>query len=166
MSIRTHQQERRACSPVRSLSRVIIRAAGLAPSTYYYRREPSARARGGRRDSAQTAKSDGSLAENSVVLAAVERVLGGEFVCYGHRAMAAELRREGFCINHKKLYRLMKNADLLANRRAAHRNKRSLAPRGRVVAVRPWQHLQMDIRLASVRLHPRRATLGILAHGH
>jgi hypothetical protein len=27
--------------------------------------------------------------------------LAHEFACYGHRAMAAVLRREDFCINHK-----------------------------------------------------------------
>jgi hypothetical protein len=51
--------------------------------------------------------------------------------------MAAALRREGFRINHKKLYRLMKEASLLSSTRPSRLSKRLLAPRGAVEATRP-----------------------------
>lgn len=129
-------------------SRLIIASVGLSASTYYYRPQTRAtmtEARG-RKPTIHTLTSDGAMAENSAVLDAVERILRGEFVCYGHRAMAAQLRREGFVINHKKLYRLMSNASLLRSERAIRLQKRLLAKRGRVEAVRPHQHLQMDIK--------------------
>ena len=96
------------------------------------------------------------------MLDAVERILTGEFVCYGHRAMAAQLKREGFVINHKKLYRLMNDAALLRSERATRLQKRLLAKRGRVEAMRPHQHLQMD----QICLYSWRTTLGVFADGH
>lgn len=128
-------------------SRLIFRACGLSASTYYYRRTASA-ARG-RKPTEQTVQNGGTVLQmhdNSAVLEAVERLLSGEFVCYGHRAMAAALRREGFCINHKKLYRLMHEAALLSCQRATRLPKRLLAQRGKVKATSPYQHIQMDIK--------------------
>lgn len=125
-------------------SRIIIGACGLSPSTYYYRRHSLAQR--GRKRTVKTATSTGAVLDNSAVIAAVKRLLTQEFLCYGHRAMAAALRREGFLINHKKLYWLMKQASLLSSARAKQFAKRVLAKRGKVKALRPFHHLQMDIK--------------------
>jgi putative transposase len=141
-------------------SRLIIRACGLSASTYYYRRRsPSAR---GRKHSVETPKRIAEvlvLHDNRAVIAAVERLLSQEFICYGHRAMTAALRREGFCINHKKLYRLMKQERLLSCQRSSRRQKRRVAPRGKVNASRPYQHLQMDIKYVYIHGERRWAYL-------
>jgi putative transposase len=149
------------------VSRLIIAAVGLSASTYYYQAQSST-ARG-RTPSAQTTRgccplsasgeAASGMVDNSVVLKAVESLLEGEFVCYGHRAMTSALRRKGFRINHKKLYRLMKEASLLSSIRPGRLSKRLLAPRGTVEATRPWQHLQMDIKYVYIHGEQRWAYL-------
>jgi hypothetical protein len=56
---------------------------------------------------------DGELIENAVVLKDIEQTLSHEFCCYGDKNMTAELKDLGWIINHKKVYRLMKEAKLL-----------------------------------------------------
>jgi hypothetical protein len=68
----------------------------------------------------------------------MEGVLTQEFTCYAYKAMAAALRREGFCINHKKLYWMMKDATLLLSGRTKRVARRLLAQRGNVKPVRVW----------------------------
>ena len=129
-------------------SRSILRACGLSASTYYYRAIPMVgqqRARG-RVKTHQTADTKGVLHDNSAIVLAMERILAQEFACYGYKAMAAVLRREGFSINHKKLYWMMKEAALLSTGRTKHVAKRLLAQRGNVRPTRPFEHLQMDIK--------------------
>jgi putative transposase len=129
-------------------SRYILIACGLSASTYYYRATPSSaerRARG-RKRTQQTADTTGVLYDNSAIVLAMERILAQEFACFGYKAMAAVLRREGFCINHKKLYWMMKQAALLSTGRAKRVAKRLLAQRGNVRPTRPFEHLQMDIK--------------------
>jgi transposase InsO family protein len=69
---------------------------GLARSTFYYKSHP---------DLAQSAR-DATLCERMQALALV-------FPRYGYRRMTAQLRREGFQVNHKRVLRLMRVANLL-----------------------------------------------------
>lgn len=130
-------------------SRIILSACALSASTYYWRAGVAVRTekrKRGRTRTLHTADTNGVLHDNSALLLAIERILAHEFACYGHRAMAAVLRREGFCINHKKLYRLMKEAALLSTGRTKAIVMRLLVKRGKVIATKPFQHLQMDIK--------------------
>lgn len=54
-------------------------------------------------------------AENAAWLAEIERIIL-EFPGYGYPRVTAELRREGRCVNPKRIYRLMGEADLLRPR--------------------------------------------------
>jgi hypothetical protein len=99
-------------------SRLVLTVCGLSANTYYYRSALIAgerRARG-RIRTHQTADTTGILHDNSAIVLAMEQVLTQEFACYGYKAMAAVLHREGFCINHKKLYWMLKQG-----RSALHR---------------------------------------------
>ncbi|MGB0881220.1 MAG: IS3 family transposase, partial [Polaribacter sp.] len=42
------------------------------------------------------------------VVAAIKAVLKDEFIDCGYRLMTSYLNRDGYIINHKKLYRIMK----------------------------------------------------------
>lgn len=68
----------------------------LARSTFYYKSHP---------DVARSAR-DATLCERMQALALV-------FPRYGYRRMTAQLRREGFEVNHKRVLRLMRAANLL-----------------------------------------------------
>ena len=103
---------------------------------------------------------DGELIENAVVIKDIEGTLAQEFCCYGYRNMTGELREMGWIINHKKVYRLMKEAKLLYGARIRvapfKRNFirfRSLTPE------RPLQYLSMDIKYVHVHGTGRNALL-------
>jgi len=126
--------------PVRSL----LKWAELAPSSFYYKRSG---ARKGIKPSTHSLTVHGERMENQVVVVQMEVVLRQEFCCYGYKNMTAELRELGWIINHKKVYRLMKEARLLYGARIRptpfKRNFirfRSLKPE------RPLQYLAMDIK--------------------
>jgi putative transposase len=130
---------------LRSVSvRSLLKWAGLSVSGFYYKRSG---ARKGMKPSTHTITVQGEQIENGVVVAQVEQVLRQEFCCYGYKNMTAELQELGWIINHKKVYRLMKEARLLYGARIKplpfKRNFirfRSLKPE------RPLQYLAMDIK--------------------
>lgn len=101
----------------------------------------------GIRPSTQSVNADGELFDNTVVVQDIEQTLTQEFCCYGYRNMTGELKEKGWIINHKKVYRLMKEYRLLYSKRIRpepfRRNFirfRSLQPD------RPLQYLSMDIK--------------------
>jgi len=74
---------------------------------------------------------------------------------YGYRAMTADLMLKGYLINHKKVYRLMREYHLL-------RSKLQMKPRkyvryGRVHPQAPLRILEMDIKFQWVHRHSRYA---------
>ena len=98
--------------------------------------------------------------ENRAVVKDIEQTLAQEFCCYGYRNMAGELKEKGWIINHKKVYRLMKENKLLYGSRIRvipfKRNFirfRSLCPD------RPLQYLAMDIKYVHVHGTGRNALL-------
>ncbi|MES1249188.1 MAG: IS3 family transposase [Chitinophaga rupis] len=126
--------------PVRSL----LKWAGLASSSFYYKRSGG---RKGIKPSTHSLTVRGERIDNKIVVVQMESVLRQEFCCYGYKNMTAELRELGWIINHKKMYRLMKDARLLYGARIRplpfKRNFirfRSLKPE------RPLQYLAMDIK--------------------
>ncbi len=103
---------------------------------------------------------DGELIENAAVIKDIEQTLTQEFCCYGYRHMTGELKELGWIINHKKVYRLMKEAKLMYGSRIRvmpfKRNFirfRSLSPD------RPLQYLSMDIKYVHVHGTGRNALL-------
>lgn len=71
------------------------------------------------------------------------RDLASVYVRYGYRRLHVLLRREGWLVNHKRVYRLYQEEGLRV--RTKKRKKLATAPRGpRAVAERPRQHWSMD----------------------
>jgi putative transposase len=131
--------------------------SGLQASSFYYKRSL---ARKGIKPSTHSVNRDGELVENANVVKDIERTLAQEFCCYGYRNMAGELKEMGWIINHKKVYRLMKESKLLFGARIRvapfKRNFirfRSLRPE------RPLQYLTMDIKYVHVHGTGRNALL-------
>ncbi|WP_205686052.1 IS3 family transposase [Chitinophaga costaii] len=126
--------------PVRRL----LKWAGLAASSFYYKRSERPQ---GVRPTTHSVNEHGQMVENKIVVQQIEKVLSQEFCCYGYKNMTAELREMGWVINHKKVYRLMKESKLLYGSRIRpipfkrdFIRFRSLQPE------RPLQYLSMDIK--------------------
>ncbi len=87
--------------------------------------------------------------EQSVIISAIKTILSHEFIDCGYRLMCSYLKKDGYLINHKKLYRIMKEANML---KLEHRINRSGSGRKfvkfrKVNTSRPMECLEMDIKM-------------------
>ena len=138
-------------------ARRVLRWSTLQPSSFYYK--PSGRLKG-IKPSTHSINQDGELFENTVVVKDIEKTLSQEFCCYGYRHMAGELRDLGWIINHKKVYRLMKEHKLLYGGRIRPAPfKRNFIRFRTPQATRPLQYLSMDIKYVHIHGAGRNALL-------
>jgi putative transposase len=83
------------------------------------------------------------------VVASITAILSHEFIDCGYRLMTSYLKREGYLINHKKLYRIMKEEGLLKleNRINRSGSGRKFVEFRKVNTSRPFECLEMDIKM-------------------
>jgi putative transposase len=137
--------------------RRLLSWTGLYASSFYYKRSDAPK---GIRPSTHCINQDGQLVENLTVVKDIEGVLSQEFCCYGYRNMAGALKEMGWIINHKKVYRLMKESKLLyGSRIRALPFKRNFIKFRSLKAQRPLQYLSMDIKYVYVHGTGRNALL-------
>lgn len=86
------------------------RIAEIKRSTYYYR--PNGRPKG-KAPSTHTLKMDGRVVSNKEVVEEIVTLISPEYHDYGYQIITDLLKRLQYIINHKKVYRLMKEEDLL-----------------------------------------------------
>jgi transposase InsO family protein len=135
----------------------VLALCGLARSTFYYR--PKA-GRSFSRASTHTPSLGGVLYSNEYIIERVKACLNEEFVDYGYSKVASWLTdEEGFVINRKKVYRLMKQARLLSARIRRDRSGKCIARRRVPKPSRPFEHIQMDIKYIYVHGCRRNALL-------
>jgi putative transposase len=87
--------------------------SSINPSSFYY---VARNGKPGRKPSPVNLKTDGSNATNHEVVEEIKNILGIEFLCYGYKPVTDELFDRGFIVNHKKVYRLMKQHKLLCGK--------------------------------------------------
>ncbi len=119
---------------------------GMVHSSYY--RNPSFGKKGNKPSQLTYHKSKGWVSQE-VVLASIRTILSHEFIDCGYRLMNSYLQKKGYIINHKKLYRIMKEEGLL---KLDNRIKRSGAGRKfvkfrKVNTSRPFECLEIDIKM-------------------
>ncbi len=130
---------------------------GLSPNSFYYKQSGASK---GIRPSTHSVNQNGELIENAVVVKDIEKALSQEFCCYGYRNMTAELKEIGWIINHKKVYRLMKESKLLyGSRIRVEPFKRNFIRFRSLRPERPLQYLSMDIKYVHVHGTGRNALL-------
>lgn len=119
---------------------------GLVHSSYY--RLPSL-GKKGNKPSTQTFHHTDGWVDNDTVIKSIKEILAHEFIDCGYRLMTAYLRRHGYCVNHKKIYRLMKNEGLLKleNRIARSGSGRKFVKFRKVNTSKPFECLEMDIKM-------------------
>lgn len=106
-------QRRQAVNQVVSQGLSVRKAlsiAGLSPSSYYY--TPTGKPKGNRPSSVCWHR-DGHCISNTELVEIIRQILGEEFIDYGYRRTTEALKHLGWQVNHKKVYRLMKQAHLL-----------------------------------------------------
>jgi transposase InsO family protein len=126
----------------------------LSTHQYYYRNKPGKVGRPSSKHTRQKVSDDIQEVSNEVVISKMEHNHADPDLSYGYRRMSSYLQLLGFFINHKKVYRLMKQNNMLRDKaKKAARNfvkYRIINPEG------PLQCLEMDIKyvwLESRRTH-------------
>lgn len=89
--------------------------------------------------------------ENSLVVDQIRAVLSMDYCVYGYRKMTAELRDLEYRINHKKVYRLMKESHLLCGNRIQVQGKRKWVKHRRIEAKQPMEYLCLDLKYVWVQ---------------
>lgn len=124
----------------------LIKWVGLAESSYY--NKPSG-VRKGNRPSVYTYHQTKGYVGEKEVLEAIKDILSHEFIDCGYRLMTAYLQKKGYEINHKKVYRIMKQAGLLKTSDRIDRSGdgRKFVKFRKVKTTRPMECLEMDIKM-------------------
>ena len=118
------------------------------PESTYYRKHSMIHLKRGRKPSQTTCLSVGNdivRIPDTQILLVIEELLGREFVCYGYKKVTKYLQKSGYIINRKKVFRIMKENNLL-NHTYNHRSpaRRVVDP---VVTVNaPDEIWEMDIK--------------------
>jgi transposase InsO family protein len=110
-------------------------------SSHYYKAHPGPR---GMKPTTHTLKKD-LLIPNERVIDEIRIILGQDYCVYGYHAMTDALNVEGYFINDKKVYRLMKENHLLLGKIIRTKGKRNWVKFRRIKAVRPMEYICLDI---------------------
>ena len=119
---------------------------GMVESSYY--RTPS-NGKKGNKPSTLTYHDTNGLVGQSTVVSSVKDILSHEFIDCGYRLMTSYLQKDGYLINHKKLYRIMKEEGLLKIEDRINRSGsgRKFVKFRKVFTSRPMECLEMDIKM-------------------
>lgn len=129
--------------------------SGITKHQYYYR--PTGQVRG-RKTSEATLKVNGNNVDkvpNNNVVESIKEIQEDPDTDYGYRKMTFALMILGYIINHKKVYRIMKENLLL--KEPAKKAERTFAKYRMVLPKEPLQLLEMDIKYVWVAQHSRYA---------
>lgn len=128
---------------------------GITKHQYYYNTKPGKR---GRKFSLCTSKLEGDnrvQVLNAEVVDQIKEIQSDPDTDYGYHKMTFALLIMGYLINHKKVYRLMKQSLLLKDKHA--KAIRQFARYRKVMPTRPLEVLEMDIKFVWVEEHRRHA---------
>ena len=119
---------------------------GMIHSSYY--RVPSLGRKGNKASLYTHHKNKGWVTQEAVI-ESIKNILAHEFIDCGYRLMNAYLKLDGYQINHKKLYRIMKEEGLLKLEKRINRSGsgRKFVKFRKVITARPFECLEMDIKM-------------------
>lgn len=126
----------------RTATEELCKWAQIAKSSFHYKAHPGER---GMKASTHTRIGDG-IVENTLVVEQIRAVLGMDYCVYGYHMMTHELRSMEYQINHKKVYRLMKENHLLCGKKIKTQGKRKWVKYRRIEAKKPMEYLCLDIK--------------------
>jgi putative transposase len=118
--------------------------SSLTRSVYYYQVKGG---KPGRVVSITTCMKDGRIVSNEAVVEEIKKMFQfDEFANFGYEYTTVELQYLNYIINHKKVYRLMKESNLLLNKTITTTGPRTFIKFRTVEAAYPMEYLCMDIK--------------------
>jgi transposase InsO family protein len=119
-----------------------LRIAQIPRSTYYYK--PTGNPKGKVPSSHTYYKS--KWVKNEFVVATINKLLEPEFIDYGYIRVANALKNMGFVINKKKVYRLMKQHQLLYPSKHVFKAGKVYVKHTSPICNRPFEVIEIDIK--------------------
>lgn len=129
--------------------------AAVPRSSYYYK---STGKRKGKEPSSCTMK-NGICVEDSLVVEAINQMLGQDFIDYGYIRTTEALKQQGYLINKKKVYRLMKEQHLLYTKTKTASSKKEYVELIVPLCSRPFEIIELDIKYIYIQGLRRHAYL-------
>lgn len=127
----------------------------LERSVVYYRNKDN---KPGRKATTVTIYKNEIVSEE-YVLKGVKSLLDHEFLSYGYFKISKQLQMDGYVINKKKVYRIMKSYNLLKAQRIKTSGKRNFIKFRKPQAERPLTYFEMDIKYIYIPQERRNAYL-------
>lgn len=137
------------------IKKLVCKSLQIERSVVYYVNKEN---KPGRRPSAVTVFKNEIVTEERV-LTSVKELLDHEFLSYGYFKISKQLKIDGFVINKKKVYRIMKNYNLLKPQRIRTSGKRNFIKFRKPQAERPLTYFEMDIKYIYIPEERRNAYL-------
>jgi len=129
--------------------------AGVTKHQYYHRPSGNARGRKASEVTLRVVGDDVERVPNGEVVEVIKGIQEDPDTAYGYRKMTAALMILGFLINHKKVYRLMRENLLLQDR--VKKVRRTFVRYRKVLPLGSLHVLEMDIKFVWVAEHSRHA---------
>jgi putative transposase len=127
---------------------LILKWSGYPRSSWYYQPRTGKR---GIQASTHSQKKDGTIVSNEDVTEDIRKVLESDLDFYGYEKMTWELHDLDYIINKKKVYRLMREANLLLiQQRVSTTGKRQFVQFRCIDATAPLEYLVMDIKYVRI----------------
>lgn len=140
-------------------TRRVLKILHLAVSSFYYKPKLESQARG-KKPSQYTLNQFGQAIPNEVIVADIVDYMGREFVDYGYRKFTHWLAQfKGYKINQKKVYRLMKESDLLKKCISHKASTRQWVSQLVPQTDGPFDYLEIDIKYVFIHRMGRNALL-------
>ncbi len=119
-----------------------ISIAQIPRSTYYYKSNGLPK---GKAPSLQTLYK-GKWVGNAKVVSAIHEILAEDFIDYGYIRTTKCLQAQGFIINKKKVYRIMKEQQLLYTYKPPKSRKKTYVNYSSPIYTKPFEVLEMDFK--------------------
>ncbi|MBW7941899.1 MAG: IS3 family transposase [Candidatus Kuenenia stuttgartiensis] len=99
------------------------------------------------------------IVNEEYVLKGVKSLLDHEFLSYGYLKISKQLQMDGYVINKKKVYRIMKSYNLLKPQRIKTSGKRNFVKFRKPQTEKPLTYFEMDIKYIYIPQERRNAYL-------
>lgn len=137
------------------IKKEVCRSLQIHRSIVYYQNKET---KPGRKPSMYTVFKSETVTEERV-LESVKKILDHEFLDYGYFKISKQLKIDGYDINKKKVYRIMKNNNLLKPQRIRTKGKRNFIKFRKPQVEKPLTYFEMDIKYIYIPEERRNAYL-------
>jgi putative transposase len=132
-----------------------LEIASIPRSTYYYKSKGT---RKGKQPSDYTLYK-GGIVSNDKVINSIENILSEDFIEYGYICTTHQLNDQGYKINKKKVYRLMKERSLLLPKKPVKGQGKTYVKYTSPLCTAPFETIEADIKYIYIQGAKRNAYL-------